>query len=66
MHVDGAYTVFRGLRPQLASFAAFPALGRQRSSLSDITPTNMFLDQWAATRGLAKIMRRARNWLARR
>ena len=63
MHVDGAYTVFRELNPQHQTFAAFPTLGRQRSSKSDITPGGM--DRWAGTRTIAALMRRSYNWLQR-
>lgn len=65
MHVDGAYTVFRELYPQYRTFAAFPSLGKQRRSRSDITPTGMILDRWAPTRGLALALRGAFNWLDR-
>lgn len=36
MHVDGAYHWFRNAHPELATFAASPPLGYQRSSRSDI------------------------------
>lgn len=65
MHVDGAYTVFRQQQPERVTFAAFPTLGRQRSSPSDITPGNMVLDRWAGTRPLAALLRRAYNRLRR-
>jgi glycosyl transferase family 25 len=65
MHVDGAYTIFRQLHPERSTFAAFPPLGAQRSSPSDITPSDMFLDRWTPTSRLAGTLRRARNWLAR-
>jgi glycosyl transferase, family 25 len=65
MHVDGAYTVFRLLHPQYLTFAAFPPLGRQRSSPSDITPGNMLLDRWSTTRPFAALLRRAYNTLRR-
>lgn len=66
MHVDGAYTVFRQLNPDRVTFAAVPTLGRQRSSPSDITPSNMLLDRWSATRPLASLLRRIYNALRRR
>jgi glycosyl transferase family 25 len=65
MHVDGAYTVFRLLHPQCVTFAAFPALGHQRSSPSDITPGNMLLDRWSGTRPIAALLRRGLNMLRR-
>lgn len=61
MHVDGAYTIFRMLNPDRRTFAAFPTLGRQRSSLSDITPGNMLLDRWNSTQRLAALLRTAYN-----
>ena len=66
MHVDGAYTVFRLLHPERTAFAAFPTLGRQRSSPSDITPSRMLLDRWGGTRPLASLLRRGYNALRRR
>jgi hypothetical protein len=66
MHVDGAYTVFRLLNPQFKTFAAFPALGRQRSSPSDITPSNRLIDRWSGTRPFAALLRRGYNILRRR
>jgi glycosyl transferase, family 25 len=65
MHVDGAYTVFRELHPSLSTFVAFPSLGRQRSSPSDITPTRMLLDRWTGTQQVASVLRRTYNWLQR-
>jgi glycosyl transferase, family 25 len=65
MHVDGAYTVFRQLNPKHETFAAFPSLGRQRSSPSDITPGGAILDRWAGTRTVANLLRRSYNWLQR-
>lgn len=63
MHVDGAYSVYRALHPELATYAAFPPLGQQRSSRSDITESGMILDRFAATRPLANLLRKARNRL---
>lgn len=65
MHVDGAYTVFRMLHPEFRTFAAFPPLGHQRSSRSDITPSNMLLDRWALTRPIGALLRRGYNFIAR-
>jgi len=65
MHVDGAYTVFRMLNPQRVTFAAFPSLGRQRSSPSDITPGSMLLDRSSLTRPLAALLRTGYNLLRR-
>lgn len=61
MHVDGAYTVFRTVNPDRVTLAAFPSLGRQRSSPSDITPGGMLLDRFGATRPLAALLRRGYN-----
>ena len=61
MHVDGAYTVFRMLHPDRVTFAAFPPVARQRSSPSDVTPSKMLLDRWAATGQLAALLRRLKN-----
>jgi len=66
MHVDGAYTVFRMLNPQRRTLAAFPTLGRQRSSPSDITPGSMLLDRWSMTRPLAALLRGGYNRIRRR
>ena len=65
MHVDGAYTVFRMLNPERRTSVAFPTLGRQRSSPSDITPGSMLLDRWGATRPLAALLRGGYNALRR-
>lgn len=56
MHVDGAYSVFRMLHPEFRTVAAFPQLGEQRSSRSDITPK--LLDRLPITRQLAAALRR--------
>lgn len=63
MHVDGAYSVFRRLHPQFTTWAAFPPLGHQRSSRSDITETGMLLDRFALTRPIANVLRRGKNML---
>jgi len=65
MHVDGAYTVFRMLNQQYRAFAAFPPLGRQRSSPSDITPRPSIFDGHSRTRPLVGVLRRGYNWLKR-
>lgn len=65
MHVDGAYTVFRRLNPQHSTFAAFPSLGRQRSSPSDVAESRMILDQWAGARQIASLLRGGYNWMKR-
>jgi glycosyl transferase family 25 len=65
MHVDGAYTVFRMLNPQFRTFAAFPALARQRSSPSDITPSGSLLDRHVSMRPLSRALRHGYNLLKR-
>lgn len=42
MHVDGAYGTMRRQRPEFATFAAVPELGRQRLSRTDIHPLRWF------------------------
>jgi glycosyl transferase family 25 len=66
MHVDGAYSVFRMLHPEFRTVAAFPPLGRQRRSRSDITPSGFALDRWPLTRSLTQLARRACNSFGRR
>lgn len=61
MHVDGAYTVFRRHHGDIATLAAVPALGWQRPSRSDVTPSGMLLDRFAATRPVANLLRRVRD-----
>jgi hypothetical protein len=65
MHVDGAYGLFRLRHPEFKTFAAFPTLGYQRSSLSDITPSNMLLDRVRLTRSIATLLRRGYNLMRR-
>jgi hypothetical protein len=65
MHVDGAYTVFRQQNPHHGTMAAFPPLGRQRSSRSDITPSGIILDRWRATQKVSGLLRRGYNRLKR-
>jgi GR25 family glycosyltransferase involved in LPS biosynthesis len=42
MHVDGAYNWFRRLHPEIVTFIAFPELGYQRSSRTDIHTLKWF------------------------
>jgi glycosyl transferase family 25 len=65
MHVDGAYTVFRMQNPKCVTLAAFPVLARQRSSPSDVTPSNMVLDRWSVTGRVAALIRRLKNKVRR-
>lgn len=66
MHVDGAYTVYRMLNPECRTFAAYPSLARQRSSMSDITPSPGLFDHYSGTRSMARLLRRTYNWLRSR
>jgi glycosyl transferase, family 25 len=65
MHVDGAYTVFRLLNLDCITLAAFPPLARQRSSPSDVSPSNMILDRWSLTGRVAALLRRLYNKVRR-
>jgi glycosyl transferase, family 25 len=57
MHVDGAYSTFRSQNPDIMTLVAFPKLGEQRSSRSDISPKWWFdhlpvirkVSDWART-----------------
>ena len=42
MHVDGAYSLFRGREPTVVTLMAAPSLGGQRSSRSDIYPNKWY------------------------
>jgi glycosyl transferase family 25 len=42
MHVDGAYSTIRASDSTLTTYAAFPSLGFQRSSRSDIAPARWY------------------------
>lgn len=65
MHVDGAYTIFRQLHPEFITFAAFPPLGRQRSSPSDITPRSLIFDRWKSTHVAVALVRKCYNYWRR-
>jgi len=58
MHVDGAYNHFRRSRPGLEVLAVVPALGDQRASRSDISPTRWF-DRLPVLREAATLLRQA-------
>lgn len=60
MHVDGAYSLYRSLHPELLTLMAVPSLGGQRSSRSDIFP-NKWYDRNALTRIAAGYARRLKN-----
>ena len=61
MHVDGAYTVFRKLHPDVITIAAVPPVSGQRSSRSNITESGMLLDRVPALRGVGNALRRLRD-----
>lgn len=56
MHVDGAYSTLRYQRPRLNTLVYSPALGRQRSSRSDIADQR-FYDRLTVLRSGAKMFR---------
>ena len=60
MHVDGAYSIFRLLNPDVATYVAPEQLGYQRSSRSDISDTQPLIDRIPGLRHLGTIARRAR------
>lgn len=60
MHVDGAYSTFRQQNPDVTTLVAFPNLGRQRSSRSDITPGR--LDHVPIARNAIQLLRRVRRY----
>jgi glycosyl transferase, family 25 len=43
MHVDGAYSTIRAQNPEIKTYGTLPALGYQRSSRSDISPSSLFI-----------------------
>ena len=65
MHVDGAYSVFRMLHPDVVTYAASPKLGYQRSSRSDISDTRPFVDKVPVLREAANVARRLRRMLSK-
>ncbi|MEG3123318.1 glycosyltransferase family 25 protein [Sphingomonas sp. GB1N7] len=58
MHVDGAYSVFRRLHPDVVTYVASPKLGYQRSSRSDISDSQPLIDRIPVLRDLATLARR--------
>lgn len=61
MHVDGAYSLYRLLRPELRCFVVTNSLVRQRSSRSDITP-NQWYDKLTGVKQCAALFRSVKNW----
>jgi len=62
MHVDGAYSAIRHQNPDIKTFAAFPVLGYQRSSKSDIAEIRFF-DRIGMLRGPLNALRRLKTSL---
>ena len=60
MDIDGAYSTFRQLYPEIITLVANPSLGYQRSSRSDITPYRWF-DKPGILRFLSSKMRRIKQ-----
>jgi len=61
MHVDGAYNHFRAQNPDVLTLLAFPNLGSQENSRSDITPS--WLDRTPIVRDFASSARTSKVWL---
>lgn len=62
MHIDGAYCWFRRAHPEVSTWLAHPALGRQRSSRTDVHALRWF-EQWPWSARLTALLRRWRNRL---
>lgn len=65
MHLDGAYSTFRGRNPDVVTLIASPNLGWQKSSRSDIYP-NPWFDRIPGIRQLVGAARTSKAWLKRR
>ncbi len=61
MHVDGAYNHFRSQNPDVLTLLAFPNLGTQENSRSDITPS--WRDRAPVVRNLMGVARVGKVWL---
>jgi Glycosyltransferase family 25 (LPS biosynthesis protein) len=61
MHVDGAYNHFREQNPDVLTLLAFPNLGTQQNSRSDITPS--WRDRAPLVRDLVGVARLGKVWL---
>lgn len=61
MHVDGAYSVFRMLHPDVITYVAPSQLGYQRSSRSDISDTQPLIDRIPVLRAVTNLARRVRS-----
>ena len=62
MHVDGAYSWFRTVYPQIITVIATPQLGYQRSSRTDIHDLG-WKDQLPVVRRIMMILRKVKNFL---
>jgi hypothetical protein len=61
MHVDGAFITFRQQHPEVKTLVAWPNLGWQGRSRSDISPR--WFDRFPLTRGLGRLARSVKNRL---
>lgn len=64
MHVDGAYSTFRAVHPEVVTLVSVPSYGWQRSSRSDIAARQWF-DRWWIARPAVEALRQWRNWSKR-
>jgi hypothetical protein len=64
MHVDGAYSTIRLHHPSLKTFAAFPALGFQRASRTDIADQKWF-DRIRAFDSAVRVVRNIKTFMKR-
>jgi glycosyl transferase family 25 len=64
MHIDGAYTTWRTLNPEVVTRATIPEICIQRSSRSDVA-TIVMLDKYAVTRLIVRPLRKLRNYMRR-
>lgn len=62
MDVDGAYTWYRRLHPELTTLAAFPVLGHQRRSRTDIHKLRWFDRAPLVRDGVAGLRRLCNRW----
>jgi GR25 family glycosyltransferase involved in LPS biosynthesis len=61
MHVDGAYSTWRGLNPTAVTLVTLPPVCSQRSSQSDIGVLHWY-DRTPLVRRVIATFRRVRNW----
>lgn len=62
MHIDGAYSTFRGQNPDIVTLIASPNLGWQQSSRSDIC-SNAWFDRLPVFMEMASLARMGKQWL---